>query len=264
MNREYKIHAFYVVAILLVVIIGLATSRWGDNPKLVEYLNFAATLTSLVLAVLAIVYAFLSNASISNSVAEIGEAAKGIAKVAGDVSGASTALSAKIDSIPPQLETVTNKVNELLLTSGSVGIDSAERLSKTERDAANIIVDIFVEQSNVAVWVAAYAFFRAFKAKREVVLKDIVDDVDFGGFIQSFHLGVLTTMHATGLLGFSSRDKDEYTFKIENFEPKLEDLLANRFDEWLEKKYQEVSSDTEEQRKHFANRVQRIRSIFSE
>lgn len=55
------VHFFYVTLILMLVIIGLITHKWTGIQEFREYLNVGATVTSLVLAVLAIIYSFVSN-----------------------------------------------------------------------------------------------------------------------------------------------------------------------------------------------------------
>ena len=71
METEYKIHTGYVFFILIAIIIGLVTVKWSEIPKLVDYLTFALTATSLALAVLAIVYAMYSNTSFSQTISTL-------------------------------------------------------------------------------------------------------------------------------------------------------------------------------------------------
>jgi hypothetical protein len=61
MEEKYKIHIGYIFSILLAAIIILVTVKWGEIPRLVELIAFALTLTSLVLALIAIAYAVYSN-----------------------------------------------------------------------------------------------------------------------------------------------------------------------------------------------------------
>lgn len=69
------IHFFYVALILTLVIILLATAQWTELPHFTDYLSTAATITSLVLALLAIIYAFISNDSLSQATGVVTEAA---------------------------------------------------------------------------------------------------------------------------------------------------------------------------------------------
>ena len=63
-----RVHFLYVAGILTAVIVVLMAVEFGDQAGLVTIVSFAATLASLVLAVAAIVYAFVGNSSISHHI----------------------------------------------------------------------------------------------------------------------------------------------------------------------------------------------------
>jgi hypothetical protein len=72
-----KLHERYILFIPLSVLVGVVTVKWSDVPKLTEYLGFALTLASLLLAVMAIGYAIYSNHGLETNlvslVSSIGE-----------------------------------------------------------------------------------------------------------------------------------------------------------------------------------------------
>ena len=68
---KHKAHFLYIVGILLAIIIILVTYKFGDNDKLIDYLKFGLTITSLFLALIAIIYSFISNSTISNNLSTI-------------------------------------------------------------------------------------------------------------------------------------------------------------------------------------------------
>src|SRR5437773_2456443 len=84
MDEKHKIHAFYILLILGSVIVGLVAVKWSTIPSLPELITFALTITSLVLAVLAIVYAYVSNSSSAQTTARLTDAAEDIVD-SGDV-----------------------------------------------------------------------------------------------------------------------------------------------------------------------------------
>lgn len=59
-NRLLKRDFKYSVLILIVLIILLITNKLGDNDKLLNYISFGSTLTSIILSVLAIFMTMLS------------------------------------------------------------------------------------------------------------------------------------------------------------------------------------------------------------
>lgn len=61
--RQLRVHFFYVVVILTGALIMVATGEWTKLDGFTEYLGVAATVTSLVLGILAIIYSFVTSNS---------------------------------------------------------------------------------------------------------------------------------------------------------------------------------------------------------
>src|SRR5260370_8324872 len=120
MDEKARIHAFYVLLILGAIIILLITVRWSAIPRLPELITFALTVTSLVLAVLAIVYAYLSNFSSQQTTVRLADAAETIVKSAEDVRQATGQLTGQVASIPGLVPSSTDRRTRLTLSSGSI------------------------------------------------------------------------------------------------------------------------------------------------
>ncbi len=71
MNSSIKIHFWYVAGILIGLLILVMTDRWTDKANFTVFLSNAATLTSLVLGVVAIFYSIMANADLSKSLGNI-------------------------------------------------------------------------------------------------------------------------------------------------------------------------------------------------
>jgi len=69
--ERLRIHFFYCVSILTLVLILTATDRWSEKSNFTVYLTNAATMTSLVLALVAIFYSFIANNGLSQSLGNI-------------------------------------------------------------------------------------------------------------------------------------------------------------------------------------------------
>lgn len=66
-----KYNFAYITLILLAVLLTVVAHKWTPQPRFTEYLSNAATLASLLLALVAIVYSFISSESISKSLGQI-------------------------------------------------------------------------------------------------------------------------------------------------------------------------------------------------
>lgn len=91
-TKTTKIHFFYVTLILGLFILLLITRHWTAIPGFMDYLNVGATVTSLVLGVLAIIYSFTSSAQQSTLLGAVQAAAAStqasVAKLDGFMSSA--------------------------------------------------------------------------------------------------------------------------------------------------------------------------------
>ena len=105
MQNNSRIHVTYIIAILIAVIICLVTIQWGNIPRLVELISFALTISSLVLAVLAIV------AKLDSASNYISDSTKSLSTITED-------LKRKFDRMPDLLETISKKTDttQLLLS----------------------------------------------------------------------------------------------------------------------------------------------------
>ncbi|MDQ7986056.1 hypothetical protein QYS36_14030 [Pseudomonas sp. G34] len=88
-NKQCKgsIHYRYWILILVLLIIAIATDRWTGQDGFTDYLTNAATLTSLLLGLAAIIYSFLSNNSISSSLGSINSVTNELDDVKKEISG---------------------------------------------------------------------------------------------------------------------------------------------------------------------------------
>lgn len=105
-KSNVKIHFFYVSLILGFTIILLLTFNWTKLDRFIDYLSTAATITSLVLALLAIIYAYISNDSLAQTIGTVTD-------VANDAQEATTKVSQLLNEIDV-LAAGANKSNKHL------------------------------------------------------------------------------------------------------------------------------------------------------
>lgn len=125
--NELKIHFFYVTVILVSVIIALFTVGSVAQDRLSEYLSSAATITSVVLGVLAIIYAFISNDSFSKATGKLSEIVDSSKKesnklidVLGQIQDVAKASRENSESLTDLVGKITNEISELTSTTKSL------------------------------------------------------------------------------------------------------------------------------------------------
>ena len=87
-----SVHYKWVIFFLFCILVSLLTVDLATNSNLVSYFSFAATISSLILSVLAIVYSFLTSASQSNDLQKITDASNIVKVEADKLSNAATEI----------------------------------------------------------------------------------------------------------------------------------------------------------------------------
>jgi hypothetical protein len=96
---KHIVHERYILFILLSVLVGVVTVKWSDVPKLTEYLGFALTLASLLLAVMAIGYAIYSNHGLETNLVSLVSSIGEVKEIASSLSTSSLTLSNDLQTL---------------------------------------------------------------------------------------------------------------------------------------------------------------------
>jgi hypothetical protein len=189
MASTAKIHFAYIVTILIAIIIALMTVQWGGIHDLVVYFGFALTLSSLVLALLAIVYSYFSNASFGQNISTLNAASQQMSQSAVELTAATEALRKRVDEIPGALEAMGVRMEE---TRGAV-------VTLTERTAAwttppapeggtpsGSLAERFLDASPLAALIVLYAASRGAALGRRVDLQKMQPKMGLSSFDYMF------------------------------------------------------------------------------
>src|ERR1051325_1597259 len=166
MEEKYKIHAIYILGILLAIIVILVTVRWAEIPALAQYISFGLTFASLLLAILAIAYSVYSNSLFSQNISSLNTASHDISNAANDISQATKNLGQKIDVIPSSIERVEGKVIEtnVLLRQFSEN-QTTQPLNDEEIRAASEVADIYMDRLSLGAVLFIYVCSISFTKK---------------------------------------------------------------------------------------------------
>lgn len=122
MNVDYDrlaLHFKYSALIALLLLIAVATDRWSAKPDFTTYLSNAATMTSLLLGVVAIFYSFISNDSMSRSLGSI-------STVSADVQAARHDIAQFVDTTKNTNETAASNLALVRDSSDALGASLAQ------------------------------------------------------------------------------------------------------------------------------------------
>lgn len=106
------IHEIYWAVILFAIIIVLASVQWYRVDKLVELVSFSLTITSLVLAIIAIGYAIFSGSSIERGVHNLLVAVQSVRSSANDIEALRDTLTREVRAVADAVGGVANSVTQ--------------------------------------------------------------------------------------------------------------------------------------------------------
>jgi len=110
-NEKYKIHVCYIISFLIFTNIILVAVEWSKIPNLMEYISFALTLSSLLLAILAIIYSIISNTSLTKVMHNIDSTSNSLKTTSDKIELGHKNLLSEVKKIPNSIDIVDQNVN---------------------------------------------------------------------------------------------------------------------------------------------------------
>jgi hypothetical protein len=194
-----KIHERYILFILVSILIGLVTVKWSDVPKLPEYLSFALTLSSLILAALAIGYAIYSNRGMENNLAALVSSIKDVRDIASTLSSSSLsltsdlrALSERTGGIDKRISEIADRAKESQEQKKQVAPETS--LSVEEAPNSSNILERFVTGSSMTGRYVMFALVITFLNKKALNMSEMFKGMPVdAGYCQGFLVACATT-----------------------------------------------------------------------
>jgi len=171
-----SLHFRYIVGILVAIIIFLCTKNFGNQDKLANALNFALGLTSMVLAILAIVYAFVANNAFAGTVSKIVSAAESIKAETVQLDQSLRKVEAVVDSIPKSLAKIEggiDKANQILESQPKAELPPPAKQDDAKvLEYAKAVIDRFMTSTSWNGIKVLYFCLMAAKEKKPYNLRD--------------------------------------------------------------------------------------------
>lgn len=179
MNKKtIKIHFFYTTLILIGLLIATLAVRLGDNVQVVNYLGFAATIASLLLAFLAIVYSYIGNSTQGKIIEELEYASEQLKGTSEIVEQKTKELISHVEQIPRLIDSVDGKMME----SQKMIMDLQEKdrtpVSETKKLASLNLDDLATQTLTHTSYLGLLAIYTAklsFESKKGFALHDFCE-----------------------------------------------------------------------------------------
>lgn len=188
-----KTHFYYIVGILVAFIVLLATFEWAGIKDLASYFTFAMTLTSLILAILAILYSFLSSSGLASYVSELRIISKGISSSTDKLGTAATEIRTKVEGLDSSIQEFGGDMKNLLNRNTLLSPQQSDSPSETS-------VKIFLKLSSLLGLQMLYAASRAHLAGKPLELDNFEGFKNSKGYLHGF----MVAAYASGIVEYST------------------------------------------------------------
>lgn len=201
MNRE--IHYRYAIAFLFASIVLLVALSYFDVPNLIDKFEFALTLSSLLLAILAIFYTIVAGQKQDTQLTKLIETNSQIGSATDEIRLAARDISEFTKDAPKHFERLGLKIDSMSDTFGSLSSTQEELVQQSFLEeklaiSAKQFSQIFRELQFGAMKVL-YLFERCSWEGKPIPLSALGD---FGIVSKDYVAGCLTVFNSIGLLEF--------------------------------------------------------------
>lgn len=251
------LHTYYISGFLIVIVVELVSYICVSNDNaanLINYISFASTLSSLLLSIVAIIYAIVSNNKGENQYAKIDSASDRISKSVDLFSKTSDNLTNDINTILSKLDDLkknVNRTNDFLLNSNT---SSSENSIETQKKDGTIVVNSLIDgyinsgsfTGNLALLACAYSY----ETKIPVLTKNFI----FDGYDSSNYVfGYIIASSALGIITVINNDPQ---ISVTACYPQIKDTLLNFFDSYISK------SKDDKIKEYNQNCLDKIKSLY--
>lgn len=230
------LHTYYISGFLIVIVVELVSYICVSNDNaanLINYISFASTLSSLLLSIVAIIYAIVSNNKGENQYAKIDSASDRISKSVDLFSKTSDNLTNDINTILSKLDDLkknVNRTNDFLLNSNtSSSENSIETQKKDGKIVVNSLIDGYINSGSFTGNLALLACVYSYETKIPVLTKNFI----FDGYDSSNY--VFGYIIASSALGVIKVINNEPEISVTACSPQIKDTLLKFFDSYISK-----------------------------
>jgi hypothetical protein len=267
-NKEtLALHFKYCAVIAVMCFVFLATERWSDSKDFTTFLSNAATMTSLLLGVVAIFYSFISNDGMSRSLGSISTVTNEVREVRADiqmfveqtkastetatannalVKGASVELSATMSSLTETLEAISlqndtlkdlvtslpNRIDQLENKFGDVAKAIGEKSQQLQvpistSDIPTKAVERFLARATFQHNLLIIACVLSAKSGKQLDLAALCKSIEWNA--PNNFQGFIACMHSVQLCHRTLVPEKDKLYTISSIHPELQELARSSY-----------------------------------
>lgn len=291
------LHFKYCALIAVLLLVFLATERWSTNKDFTTYLSNAATMTSLLLGVVAIFYSFISNDGMSRSLGSITTVSNEVSEARSDIqrftehtktstdtaaannelvrtasselSGTMTTLTSTLQAIASQNETLQqlvgrlpSKLDQLETRFGDVAKALAEKPQSpataiSTSDLPPKAIERFLARATYNQNLLIVACVLANQSKKPLDIPALCNAIDWN--TPNAYQGFVNCMHAVQLISRSSLEGRDKTYTITSVHPELALHAKSAFLKYVDQNF----SDKQDERAVWIGKLAAVDALYS-
>lgn len=237
-DKSQKVHIYYVSGLCVFVILELVTYICVNNDnsiELIKYISFASTLSSLLLSVVAIIYAIVSNNKGDAQYQKIDRASDRISESVDRFSQISDSLSGNIGTILNKLDEIKDISNA---TKNALESDKLKNAEDTNSTTLNSDYDYdelyktYIARGSFSGNLALLACCYSYDNDKPFSTKNVLEKNEeycYGYIVASSALGIITSLIKDG----------KFVVKSINLDDMKKMLIA-----WIEKYIEEADPES--------------------
>jgi len=169
-----RIHFTYVICILTSIVIILLTVKFSVDDKLVNYVAFALTLTSLIVGIFSIIYSFMSNNSLTDSLANIKEAAKNVNDTSFSLTEQAIELNKRLLLLPQQFSDFSAEIKDSLFKA-----QTDRKPTEKQADINDALIISAIKTSAMGYRIFLYALVVSKQKNKSFSIKKIFGELGY-------------------------------------------------------------------------------------
>lgn len=200
--QNKDVHYKYAISYLLSIIILLIALAYYDIPNLVDKFSFALTLSSLLLAILAIFYTIISAHKQDSQFSKIIEATTTLNGSVRDINNAASSISLLTNDIPNQFKNINNKIDGMHISYkalSEIEQDSSESVKETSDNTTSFSLTKAIQRLQFNGMAVLYMFSVASRKSKSIEYSDF-DNFEMADL--DYAIGILNGFEVTELIDF--------------------------------------------------------------
>ncbi len=201
-NRE--VHYRYAIGHLCEIIVLILALAYYNVPDLVDKFSFALTISSLLLAILAIFFTIIASQKQDLQLTKIIETNAAMASAADEIRTSARDITIFAKDAPEKLQSIDNKIDQIAFNYASVSPAVAAQETPNEPEPINISISALqfrqmFKHLHFGAMQALYLFERSF-SKDKSIPKHLFNDLAFCSW--DYAVGFLNALESVGMLSF--------------------------------------------------------------